>query len=75
MQMTKGFMIVDSIMNGVKNEVKMRLEQGFDLEDLVDNRIVYTDMIYVLSNVYGLSTAQMDTIIDRYGYDVLKKYD
>lgn len=35
----------------------------------------YADMIFVLCSIYDLSTAQSETIFERYGYDVLKKYD
>lgn len=73
MQMTKVFMIVDEIMSDIENEVKMHIEQGFEIDDVVDNELKYADMIFVLCSIYDLSTAQSETIFERYGYDVLKK--
>lgn len=73
MQMTKGFMIVDEIMSDIENEVKMHIEQGFEIDDVVDSELKYADMIFVLCSIYDLSTAQSETIFERYGYDVLKK--
>ena len=73
MHMTKGFMIVDEIMSDIENEVKMHIVQGFEIDDVVDSEHKYADMIFVLCSIYDLSTAQSETIFERYGNDVLKK--